>query len=240
MFAKQEPKPEKRDESRQKSRQPHHRNIFPELYPAGGSEINIRGIADDEHHAPRICRDEFPHEVGHGADAFLLAETTDEGREREHDDVVGGEYGENGHERIKTKKQLLLAAFGPTEKHAGQTVEKAEFVEIDGKESEADEQGKNFQRVHLPRSGQSRPRLLCGQNAAKKQKSPRKRGKPIDAEIVSFDADGGLQKDGNDQSRTSGETNDYGKNHTFCEKSSFAFFPIFRIVSNRRALQARF
>ena len=64
FFAEHEQHCRERRDASADCRQPHNRKILGKSYSRTAGKINIGGIADDEHHAPRIGGDEFAHQIG--------------------------------------------------------------------------------------------------------------------------------------------------------------------------------
>ena len=100
------------------------------MHAANAGQVDIRRITDDQHHTPRVRRNEFPDQIRDRTDVFLFAKTTDKRREGQNDDIVRSKNGEHGYERIQTQKQFLLTAFRFVDLERRKLFEKAELVQI--------------------------------------------------------------------------------------------------------------
>lgn len=51
-------------------------------------QIDVGGVADDEHHAPRVCRGKFGNEIGDRMNFCVFCKVANKGGKRQNDDVV--------------------------------------------------------------------------------------------------------------------------------------------------------
>ena len=146
--------------------QQHYGNIAEKAHVCRRGEVDIRRVADDERHAPGVRGNEFAYEVGDWVDLRIPCEIADERREREHDDVVGGEHRQHGYKRIEQGEQPELARVLPLKHGGGQVAEEACAIEKDGDQRHRKEQHEDLERVdavlrrepceHLPRGDRAK------------------------------------------------------------------------------------
>lgn len=109
---------------RKQSRKSHNRGISGEIDSRARSEKNIRGIADNKRHTPRICRNKFPDKIRQRINSGVFCKVTDKRRKSKHDNIVGSNNRQHRNGKIKNGKQSYAVMSRVFKRRRGKITEK--------------------------------------------------------------------------------------------------------------------
>ena len=135
------------DDAAKDGRDRHDLEIIDEADARGGRQIDVGRVADDEHHGPSVGRGEFGDEIRQRVDLRVFGEETKKGRQRQNDDVVRGEDGQNRGQGIEDEKEVQLAVLGFAGRQGSEITEEAHLVKVDREDGHREKQDEDLEGV---------------------------------------------------------------------------------------------